>query len=370
MPGFASIGLDDGGREIVRVDRSGTNGAIRIVPDAELGPRADRPYFKETIKLRPGEIYVSRLNLDRADWTIVMPHRPTLRVATPLFTPDGKLFGVFLLNVDMRPAFDRVRASARSGESVYLVNERGDYLVHPDQAREFGSELGMPIESWQSDFPALASSIGTTQSVAHVVPDQTGRPGGIAMAPAILAGNEWVAVVKTAPSTVVMITADAIQKSSVLAGLVAVLSAAALAVWIARSLTRPIIQLTAAVEGAGETGSAAIPVDASGETGVLARAFARVIGEANAKTVALERRSRGTSPHRSRKRSPSPSASVCSAPRSNRPMTPSSRNPLKARSPAGIPQPNACSDLPQPKPWARASISSSLPTGCPRYRIP
>ncbi len=58
---------------------------------------------------------------------------------------------------------------------------------------------------------------------------------------------------------------------------------------VARSLTRPIVQLTAAVEGAGRDGSATIPVDASGETGVLARAFARVIGEANAKTTALER---------------------------------------------------------------------------------
>ena len=291
-PAYAEIrviGLDDGGREVARVDRSGPNGAIRIVPDAELGPRADRTYFKETIKLRPGEIYVSTLNLDRSNRTILTPYRPTLRVATPIFMPDGKPFGIFIINVDMRPAFDRVRASARPGESVYLVNERGDYLVHPDRAREFGSELGMPIESWQSDFPVLASSIGTTQSVAHAIPDQTGRPGGIAMAPAILAGNEWVAVVKAAPSTVVMMTADAIQKSSVLAGLVAVLTAAALAVWIARSLTRPIIQLTASVEGAGEAGSAAIPIDASGETGVLARAFARVIGEANAKTVALER---------------------------------------------------------------------------------
>ncbi len=59
-----------------------------------------------------------------------------------MFTPDGKLFGIFIINVDMRPAFDRVRASARPGESVYLVNERGDYLLHPDHAREFGSELG------------------------------------------------------------------------------------------------------------------------------------------------------------------------------------------------------------------------------------
>ena len=283
------IGVDGGGREIVRVDHSGQNGAIRIVPDAELAARADRSYFKETIKLRSGEIYVSRLNLDRADWKIIEPYRPTMRVATPLFAPDGKLFGIFIINVDMRPAFDRVRASARPGEGVYIINERGDYLLHPDAAREFGSELGLPIESWQSDFPVLASSIGATQSIVHVVPDQNGRPSGIALAPAILAGNEWVAVVKTAPNAVVTISAAAIQDNSVLAGLAAVLCAAALAVWIARSLTRPIVELTAAVEGAGRDGAATIPVDASSETGVLARAFARAIGETSAKTIALER---------------------------------------------------------------------------------
>jgi PAS domain S-box-containing protein len=283
------IGIDGGGREIVRVDRSGQDGEIRIVPDAELGARGDRNYFKETIKLRSGETYVSRLNLDQTDWKIIEPHRPTLRVATPLFAPDGKLFGIFVINVDMRPAFERVRASARPGEGVYIINERGDYLLHPDAAREFGSELGMPIESWQTDFPVLVSSIGATQSAVHVVPDQDGRPSGIALAPAILAGNEWVAVVKIAPNAVVTMSAAAIQGNSLLAGLIAVLCAAALAVWIARSLTRPIVELTAAVEGAGRDGSATIPVAASGETGVLARAFARVIGETNAKTIALER---------------------------------------------------------------------------------
>jgi len=283
------IGVDSGGREIVRVDRSGQNGAIRIVPDAELEARGDRSYFKETTKLRSGEIYVSRLNLDRADWKIIEPYRPTIRVATPLFAPDGKLFGIFIINVDMRPAFDRARASARPGESVYIINERGDYLLHPDAAREFGSELGKPIESWQSDFPVLASSIGATQSVVHVVPDRDGRPSGIALAPAVLPGNEWVAVVKTAPNAVVTTSAAAIQGNSLWAGLAAILCAAALAVWIARSLTRPIVELTAAVEGAGHDGSATIPVDASGETGVLARAFARAIGETGTKTIALER---------------------------------------------------------------------------------
>jgi len=42
-----------------------------------------------------------------------------------------------------------------------------------------------------------------------------------------------------------------------------------------------------AIAGRGEP--VAIPVDASGEAGVLARAFARVMGDVNAKTTALER---------------------------------------------------------------------------------
>ena len=86
-----------------------------------------------------------------------------------------------------------------------------------------------------------------------------------------------------------MAPAAAIRNTSLLVGLIAVLCAAALALLVARSLTRPIVQLTAAVEGIAGNERAAIPVEAGGETGVLARAFARVIGEANAKTAALER---------------------------------------------------------------------------------
>ncbi len=264
------IGVDDGQREIVRADRSGPNGAVRLVPEAELQRKGDRSYFRETIKLRPGQMYVSPLNLIGDNGVIATPHVPTLRVATPVFSPDGKPFGIVIVNVDLRPAFDLVRSSMRQGEKVYVVNERGDYLIHPDPAREFGSQLGTPT-NWQSDFPYLASSLRAQKSVAQIVPDQAGRPGGVALAPALLAGSEWVAVVETIPNAVFMACA------------------AASAVLVARSLTRPIGQLTAAVEGIGRNDPVAIPVDASGETGVLARAFARAMDEVNAKTAALER---------------------------------------------------------------------------------
>jgi PAS domain S-box-containing protein len=285
---FRFIGVEDGQREMVRVDRSGPNGAVRIVPDGELQRKGDRPYFKGTIDLPPGEIYVSPLDLNMENGAIETPHVPTLRVATTVLTPSGKPFGIAIINVDMRPAFDRVRSAVRQGGQIYVVNKRSDYLVDPDPMREFGSQLGKPT-NWQSDFPYLASLAGATQAVAYVVPDQAGRPGGAALAPALLAGKEWVAVIETVPNAVFMAPAAAIRQTTMLVGLIAVLCAAALAVLVARSLTGPIRRLTAAVEGTSSNSPIAVPVDARSETGVLARAFARMMSEANAKTTALER---------------------------------------------------------------------------------
>ncbi|KRQ95830.1 PAS domain S-box protein [Bradyrhizobium valentinum] len=282
------IGLDDDGRELVRVDRAGPNDAVRIVPEEGLLKRNNRSYFPETIRLGPGQIYVSPLDLGRRNGLIEEVHRPTLRIATPIFADDGKLFGIFMINVDMRRAFDRVRSSVLPGETIYVVNKHGDYLIHPDRSREFGWLLGKP-NNWKADFPHLASQAGATQNSADIVPDQAAQPGGIALAPAVLAGVEWVGVIETAPNAVIMAPAASIRNTSLLVGGIAVLCAAVLALLIARSLTRPIVQLTEAVQGVASNKKIAIPVDARGETGVLARAFAQAIGEVNAKTAALER---------------------------------------------------------------------------------
>ncbi|WP_456622305.1 PAS domain S-box protein [Bradyrhizobium sp. P5_C12] len=285
---FRIIGLDDDQRELVRVDRSGPNGAARIVPNGELERKSERTYFQETIRLAPNEIYVSPIELATRQGGTTVFHTPTLRVATPLFTPDGKPFGIIIANIDMRPALDRVRATVGSGGEIYVVNSRGDYLVHPDRAREFGSVRGHPT-NWRNDFPFFATQVGTVEGATQVLTDRSGRPSGAAIAPALLAGKEWVAIIETVPPAVFGRVPAAIQKTSLLVGVLAVLAAASLAVLLARSLTRPIGRLTAAVEAIGGGRPADIPVDASGETGVLARAFARMVEETRAKTAALER---------------------------------------------------------------------------------
>ncbi|WP_354036290.1 PAS domain S-box protein [Bradyrhizobium sp. S3.2.6] len=285
---FRIIGLDDDQRELVRVDRSGPNGTARIVPNSELERKTERTYFQDTMRLAPGEVYVSPVDLASRHGGTADLHIPTLRVATPLFTPDGKPFGIIIANIDMRRALDSVRATTSTGGEIYVVSWRGDYLVHPDRAREFGSMRGHPTD-WRQDFPFFATLAGKLDGSTHLTTDESGRPSGAAIAPALLAGKEWIAVVETIPPPVFGRVPAAIQKTSLLVGVLAVLAAAALAVLLARSLTRPIGRLTEAVEAIGRGRPADIPVDAGGETGVLARAFAQMVEETRVKTAALER---------------------------------------------------------------------------------
>jgi len=281
------IGVDDGGREIVRIDRLGPDGALRAVADSELRQVGDAAWFRESIKLASGAIYVSRIERHEENGRIAEPEVPTLRVATPIFN-DGKIYGIVAIDIDMGPALDRVRKSPRPSEAVYVVDAYGGYLVHPDRWREFGWQKGVWAD-WPKDWPDFAALRGSTHGVTQMIPDRNSNPEGVTFAPVLLAGSQWVAVIELAPNAAFMAPAAAIRNSSMLVGLIAVLCAAALAPLIARSLIGPIVRLTAAVEHAGQSGANAIPVDAGGETGVLARAFARVIGEANAKTLALER---------------------------------------------------------------------------------
>src|SRR5215470_16277830 len=88
------IGVEDGGREIVRVQRSGRDGAIRIVPNSELQRKGDRDYFTATIALSPGEVYAAPIDLNQELGAIEIPHVPVLRAATPVYTPDSRLFGI------------------------------------------------------------------------------------------------------------------------------------------------------------------------------------------------------------------------------------------------------------------------------------
>src|SRR5262249_43645535 len=117
-------------------------GAIRAVSDAELQRDGDRDYFEKTIALAASDVYISPIELRQNQGVVEVPHVPIMRVAAPVFAPDGRRLGIVVANLDLRPVFDRIRGAARQSSRIYVVNDSGDYLLHPDPNREFGFQLG------------------------------------------------------------------------------------------------------------------------------------------------------------------------------------------------------------------------------------
>jgi PAS domain S-box-containing protein len=283
---FRIIGVDDDGREIVRVDRSGPDGAIRIVPDDELLREGDRVAFTETIRLPSGEVHVSPVNLHQHDGVIETPNVPVVRIATPVHTPDGKPFAIVIINVDMRSAFARIRSNPIEGGRSYVVNNQGGFLVHPDQDREFGFIVGRPAHI-QDDFPDFPRILASGDTTPRVMQNRAGDRFGVGLAIQRLADGPRVAVIQAVPYAGLMAATSAVRDSSLLAGLGAAFFAFLLAIIVARSLTRPLVQMTKAVDGFARGESVALPTGGGQEIAALTQAFAHMAAESRAKTAAL-----------------------------------------------------------------------------------
>jgi signal transduction histidine kinase/HAMP domain-containing protein len=281
---YRLLGIADGGREMVRVDRL-ENGVIRVTPDSALQRTGDQPYFQEALAANSGEIVVSPVELDREHGGVA---KPLIRVAAPVFASDGARFGAVVLSIDLRPSFARLGDTINADARMYVVNDRGDYLISPDKSREFGFAFGHPFLI-QQDFPALASVLTKGQPPA-MMEDNAANPFGVAIAPMRLPEGTPMSVVNIVPKAKMLSVAMSVWRSSTLVGGgIAVLVAIALAVVLSRTMTRPLAEMTKAVEGLSNDGPITLPLDAAGEIGVLARAFKKMVRQSRDKTAALER---------------------------------------------------------------------------------
>ncbi|GAB4393736.1 MAG: hypothetical protein Tsb0032_14240 [Kiloniellaceae bacterium] len=269
------IGVEDSGREVVRVERPAAGGVVRVVAEEELQVKGERPYYAETLFLLPGEIYVSPPDLNREFGQIETPTEPVVRVATPVFGRREQTLGIVVINIDLRPAFGRLRQSVDAGIEAYVVNGSGDYLVHPDRSREFAFEFGAP-QRLQDEFPELAEML---QPLDHAmrssrsIEDKEQVEYAAAAARQRLGVGFDIAVLLMAPRSVVLAPADAILQSALKAALVAIVVALLLAIVIARTVARPLARVTKSIEALDKGQTVSLPRNAPQEVDILVSAF-------------------------------------------------------------------------------------------------
>lgn len=144
--------LDTRGREVIRVNFN--NGAAAIVPSGELQDKSSRYYFREAIKLKGNEIYVSPLDLNIEHGQLEIPYKPMIRFATPVFDSAGRKKGVLVFNYLGDELIRKFREIMRGGgRHAMLLNSDGYWLAHPDLSHEWGFMRGKDYRTFRNEFP-------------------------------------------------------------------------------------------------------------------------------------------------------------------------------------------------------------------------
>ncbi len=132
--------LDENGMEVIRVNFN--QGLASLVPTAKLQNKADRYYFKESISLKKGEMYVSPFDLNVERGAVEVPHKPMIRFATPVFDKDERKIGVIILNYFGSILLTNLKNNlANIIDHTMLINSDGYWLLNSDPSQEWGFML-------------------------------------------------------------------------------------------------------------------------------------------------------------------------------------------------------------------------------------
>ncbi|MFV1852215.1 MAG: ATP-binding protein [Thalassospira sp.] len=136
------------GKELIRVDR--LSGKIDVISGQWLQEKAATEYYKASVALKPGQLYLSRINLNREYGQIEYPIRPTVRLSTPIFDDAGNRFGFLIMNVNANTLLEDLRRETIDQFNLILTDNEGYYIDHPLVGSRFSRDLA-PEHNWLTE---------------------------------------------------------------------------------------------------------------------------------------------------------------------------------------------------------------------------
>ncbi|MBD2775993.1 methyl-accepting chemotaxis protein [Iningainema tapete] len=247
--------IDENGQEIVRVDSDGAN--VKVISQAELQNKKERPYFGETMKLSPGIVYTSAVELNQERGQIERPFKPTIRYSTPIVDSTGTKRGIIIANV-LANKFIKIveEADASEKEEALLVDQNGYYISHPKPEKEWGVDL-KKNEKLSKDYPPeIAQQIlnnkqgliseGTDQLIAYqrIVPNPN--------------QSEYLVAITQSPKNTIFASVNWLKIVASVIILASIATVLPLGIFRARQLTNLIKQLINGISASSQQSFSAL----------------------------------------------------------------------------------------------------------------
>ena len=153
--------IDRFGHEHVRVNYSDNN--THVTPLSQLKDKSKKHYFKETINMTSGSVYISQLELNIENESTEPPYNHVIRFAAPVFA-DGKQAGIVVFKIIAcadNPFISHKIIDDKTEENYILTVQNGFYLHHPDNTKEGGTvePLNSLHRNIREDYPEVAEQI-------------------------------------------------------------------------------------------------------------------------------------------------------------------------------------------------------------------
>jgi diguanylate cyclase len=271
------ISAADHGLELVRVDRE-AQGTVRV-PDPLLQEKAHFPYVFRALSLRAGEVFLSKMGINHELGSHAALNQPTLHVSSPVAGADGPPVGLIVISVDVNRVFGALKADLPSHLKLFLTNEWGDFLIHPDPAQAFGFDQGRRVliqESFAEVEPLLHDSrqpLLARADFGQAEPDPV-LGAFIKLPLGREADNRFLVLGIAQPLSQILESTHILGRTTIQIVLAFSAIAIVLAMFAARLVTRPLNQMTREVKRFSDDHDVGeLPTARQDEIGELARGF-------------------------------------------------------------------------------------------------
>ncbi|WP_019294678.1 MULTISPECIES: sensor histidine kinase [unclassified Leisingera] len=158
------VGIDDNGREILRLNRQGSE--VLRVPEDGLQEKAGESYFQDALSLNPRSALTGTASYNRENGRIAEPRTVMYRVLVPAFRDSGEMFGFIIINVNvLKHNRNTFRNLPLKADFVLHNTKGGSYAWDAgDQEGVFSlaGSAGLPDSVWQAATSAADAPVRTT----------------------------------------------------------------------------------------------------------------------------------------------------------------------------------------------------------------